>query len=89
MCIRDSDIADSGHTIERLKRVYDTATFATIDYNIEESVVEPTHWIREKGADDWIVYPWENNDSETIQDYKQVKRIMTGNGNIVEVPNGQ
>ena len=79
------DIADTGHTIERLKRVYDSATFATIDFNIEDSVVEPTHWINYKGTDDWIVYPWENTDSEEIQDYL-TEPIMVGNGNVVSMP---
>ena len=79
------DIADTGHTIERLSRVYDTATFATIDYNKEDSVVEPTHWINNKGTNDWIVYPWENTDSEEIQDYL-TEPMMVGNGNLVSMP---
>jgi xanthine phosphoribosyltransferase len=62
------DIADTGHTIKRLKSVYDTATYATLDYN-PSSVVEPDFWINTKKNSDWIVYPWEERDSEEIQDY--------------------
>ena len=29
---------------------------------------EPAFWVEEKG-DDWIVYPWEQDNSEEIQDY--------------------
>jgi xanthine phosphoribosyltransferase len=62
------DIADTGHTIKRLKSVYDTATYATLDYN-PSSVVEPDFWINTKKNNDWIVYPWEERDSKEIQDY--------------------
>lgn len=78
------DIADTGHTIKRLMSVYDTATYATLDYNTE-SVVEPDFWINIKKGSDWIVYPWEETDSEEIQDYLKTKPIMVGNGNIVSM----
>jgi xanthine phosphoribosyltransferase len=62
------DIADTGGTIRRLKTAYDTATYATLDYN-PSSVVEPDYWVNTKDDSDWIVYPWERRDSETVQDY--------------------
>ena len=62
------DIADTGETLNRFKaEIYDYADIATIHYH-KQSIVEPSFWVEEKG-DDWIVYPWEKNDSEEIQDY--------------------
>jgi hypoxanthine phosphoribosyltransferase len=63
------DIADTGRTLEKLKRleVCSGATFATLDYHKQSSVV-PDYWISEKG-DKWIVYPWEREDSKEVQDY--------------------
>ena len=63
------DIADTGHTLEKMKKleVCKDAIFATLDYH-KQSVVVPDYWISEKG-DKWIVYPWERNDSNEIQDY--------------------
>ena len=34
----------------------------------EQSIVRPNFWCKEKG-DKWIVYPWEVQESEEIQDY--------------------
>jgi uncharacterized protein len=63
------DIADTGVTLERYKKleVCDKAVFATLDYH-KQSTVVPDYWISEKG-DKWIVYPWEREDSDEIQDY--------------------
>ena len=62
------DIADTGKTLEKMKaEVYKEAHTATIHYH-KQSSVEPSFWVEEKG-DDWIVYPWEQEDSEEIQDY--------------------
>lgn len=63
------DIADSGHTLHQMQaEVFQNADFATIHYSLQ-SIVEPKFWVEEKG-NDWIVYPWENQDSKPIQDYK-------------------
>ena len=62
------DIADTGGTLEKMKaEIYNNAHTATIHYHTQSSV-EPAYWVEEKG-DDWIVYPWEQDDSEEIQDY--------------------
>ena len=63
------DIADTGRTLEKAKKleVCHYAKYATLDYH-KQSIVVPDYWISEKG-DKWIVYPWEKNDSEEIQDY--------------------
>ena len=63
------DIADTGKTLEKSKKleVCNKAKYATIHYH-KQSVVEPEYWVSEKG-DRWIVYPWELDDSDEIQDY--------------------
>ena len=62
------DIADTGQTLQGMRaEVYKEAHTATIHYH-KQSSVEPSYWVEEK-SDDWIVYPWEKNDSEEIQDY--------------------
>ena len=65
-CLIVDDICDSGYT---LKRWEDYRT-AVLHYKPHTSCCEPTLWSEAHKTDDWIVYPWERNDSETIQDYK-------------------
>ena len=60
------DIADSGKT---LKEWSDYRT-AVLHYKPHTSLVEPTLWSGIHETDDWIIYPWEREDSQTIQDYK-------------------
>ena len=60
------DIADSGKT---LKKWSDYRT-AVLHYKPHTSYVEPTIWSKVHKTDDWIIYPWEREDSLTIQDYK-------------------
>ena len=60
------DIADSGHT---LKAWSDYRT-AVLHYKPHTSFVQPTLWSETHRTDDWIIYPWEREDSKTIQDYK-------------------
>ena len=59
------DICDSGETLKNAPGVY----HAVLHYKPHTSCVIPTIWAKEVG-DDWIVYPWEKNDSRAIQDYK-------------------
>tara|TARA_Y100000389_G_C17108103_1_gene339290 strand:- start:157 stop:552 length:396 start_codon:yes stop_codon:yes gene_type:complete len=59
------DICDSGETLKKAPGVY----HAVLHYKPHTSCVIPTIWAKEVG-DDWIVYPWEKNDSRAIQDYK-------------------
>ena len=62
------DIADTGGTLEKMKaEVYKNTHTATIHYH-KQSSIEPSYWVEEKG-DKWIVYPWERDDSNEIQDY--------------------
>jgi len=59
------DICDSGKTLQQLE--YKTAV---LHYKPHTSIIEPTFYACKFESDDWIVYPWENKDSKTIQDYK-------------------
>ena len=59
------DICDSGKTLQHLE--YKTAV---LHYKPHTSIIEPTFYACKFKSDDWIVYPWENKDSKTIQDYK-------------------
>lgn len=61
------DICDSGETLKKYKYEENIYT-ATLHYK-QSSVYEPTFWYSLVQDKDWIVYPWENTDSETIQDY--------------------
>ena len=58
------DIADSGETLEQYK-IYQTAV---LHYKFQ-SIHIPTFYAEEVDNTDWIVYPFEREDSETIQDY--------------------
>ena len=59
------DIADTGHTLKDFENKHNI--ICTFHYH-KQSIVVPDYWIHEK-ADKWIVYPWELNDSDEIQDY--------------------
>jgi hypoxanthine phosphoribosyltransferase len=60
------DICDSGHTLKNYEP-YRCPT-ATIHYKTTAEY-EPHFWWRLAPANEWIVYPWENKDSQTIADY--------------------
>ena len=59
------DIADTGHTLKSFETPHNV--ICTIHYH-QDSITRPDFFCSEKG-DDWIVYPWETEDSETVQDY--------------------
>tara|TARA_Y100000034_G_C6772961_1_gene344928 strand:+ start:405 stop:842 length:438 start_codon:yes stop_codon:yes gene_type:complete len=59
------DIADTGHTLIDFDNPSNVVV--TLHYH-EDSVVLPNYYVELKG-DEWIVYPWEEIDSEQIQDY--------------------
>ena len=63
------DICDSGKTLQPLK--YKTAV---LHYKPHTSIIEPTFYACKFECDDWIVYPWENKDAKSIQDYKTIKK---------------
>ena len=59
------DIADTGNTLKDFDN--DHNLLFTIHYH-SQSVTKPDFWVWDK-TDKWIVYPWETEDSDTIQDY--------------------
>ena len=60
------DIADTGHSLNKFKEE-ERNIICTFHFH-EQSIVRPDFYCEEKG-DKWIVYPWENQDSEAVQDY--------------------
>ncbi len=61
------DICDSGKTLKRFKYESNVYT-ATLHYK-SNAIVEPNFWWKLASNDEWIVYPWERDDAEAIQDY--------------------
>lgn len=60
------DISDSGQTIKKyVEAGYQTAT---LDVRFS-TVAVPKYFANFHNHTDWIVYPWEDKDSKTIQDY--------------------
>ena len=59
------DIADTGHTLKDFENPHNI--ICTFHYH-KQSIVEPDFYCEEKG-DKWIVYPWETQESDEIQDY--------------------
>lgn len=57
------DICDSGETLKNIVAGYT----ATLHFK-KTAVFVPDFYSKEVG-DEWIVYPWERNDSDAIQDY--------------------
>ena len=63
------DIADSGETLRLWKNTFPTNRFATLHYK-DISEIKPDIFAKLIPEDyGWIVYPWEKEDSKTIQDY--------------------
>ena len=61
------DICDSGKTLKRFKYESNVYT-ATLHYKTTAEY-EPHFWWKLAALDEWIVYPWEREDSKTIADY--------------------
>jgi hypoxanthine phosphoribosyltransferase len=59
------DICDSGET---LKEHHQFFTTATIHYK-QAAIVKPDFYYSLAPRDKWIVYPWEQKDSQTTADY--------------------
>ena len=62
------DISDSGATVTSLK-IYKFKTASV--YARHSSTFKPDIVGKEITVDDWLIFPWESRDSETIQDYKK------------------
>ena len=60
---------NSGKTLKKWTEKLNIPYFATLHYK-RSSCVEPDFYGRKMIKEDkWIVYPWENKDSKTIQNY--------------------
>lgn len=64
------DICDSGETLHSLTQSEYPICIAVLHYKPHTSMIEPGFYACKFESDDWIVYPWEEKDSKTIQDYK-------------------
>tara|TARA_Y100001980_G_C14418450_1_gene210105 strand:- start:319 stop:777 length:459 start_codon:yes stop_codon:yes gene_type:complete len=71
------DICDSGETLDKFVEKHQTLysfpfnlKTAVLHYKPHTSCFEPTFNAKKWDKDDWIVYPWEREDSKTTQDYK-------------------
>jgi len=62
------DICDSGETFKKLNQQYPNVEFACLHFKPHTSVFHPTFFTKFH-SNDWIVYPWELTNSDTIQDY--------------------
>ena len=73
------DICDSGETLNKFVRKHQTLysfpfnlKTAVLHYKPHTSCFEPTFYVKKWDKDDWLVYPWEREDSKPIQDYKNL-----------------
>ena len=60
------DICDTGNTLIPYKQLNNP--IATLHYKTS-AIIEPNFWWRLAPQNEWIVYPWEQKDSQTIPDY--------------------
>jgi hypoxanthine phosphoribosyltransferase len=63
------DICDSGETFKELFLKNPDAIFACLHFKPHTSAFNPNFAANIFPSDNWIVYPWEQDDSDTIQDY--------------------
>ena len=64
------DICDSGETFKEFYLEYPKSIFACLHLKPHTSIFNPDFTANKFLSDAWIVYPWEREDSKTIQDYK-------------------
>ena len=63
------DICDSGKTFIEIDSKYPNLKFACLHLKTHTSKFIPHIWAISRDSDNWIVYPWEQKESDTIQDY--------------------
>ena len=64
------DICDSGETFKEFFLEYPHSIFACLHFKPHTSSFNPDFSANKFISDAWICYPWEREDSKTIQDYK-------------------
>ena len=69
------DIADTGKTLQgyKIKDENEQGYYVTI-HEHKDSIVKPDYSVIYK-EDKWIVYPWETEDSNEIQDYFKQEKL--------------
>ena len=68
------DISDSGKTFTELYKEVNIPKYASLHHKTTSSF-KPHYFGQEITPDfGWIVYPWEREDSETLQDYLHVQK---------------
>ena len=65
------DICDSGETLKQFK--FEKNVFTATIHHKRSAVVEPNFFYQLAYENQWIVYPWENKDSDTVADYLKNK----------------
>ena len=63
------DICDTGATLKPYSEMKFVHT-AVLHHKPHTACMEPNMYAKLHEGDEWIIYPWERKDSETIQDYK-------------------
>ena len=63
------DICDSGETFLKLLKQHPFNLFACLHYKPHTSKFPPDIWAELYEVDNWVIYPWEQENSDTIQDY--------------------
>jgi len=62
------DICDTGKTLKRFK--FENNIYTAALHWKQSAEYQPNYFWEVAYENEWIVYPWENKDSKTIQDYK-------------------
>lgn len=73
------DICDSGETLKKFK--HEERFYTATIHHKQFAVYEPTFWYSLVQENDWIVYPWEREDSKTVPDYLIKKNAIFSNIN--------
>jgi hypoxanthine phosphoribosyltransferase len=61
------DICDTGKTLKPFK--FESNVYTAALHYKTTATIEPDFWWKVVSEGDWIVYPWERKDSQTIPDY--------------------
>lgn len=65
------DICDSGETLKQFK--FEENVFTATIHQKRSAIIEPNFFYQLAYENQWIVYPWENRDSDTVADYLKNK----------------
>jgi hypothetical protein len=65
------DICDSGETLKQFK--FEENVYTVTLHHKRSAAVEPNFFYQLAYENQWIVYPWENKDSDTVADYLKNK----------------